>query len=464
MSAYGHIEKSAVLTEYYSARQIKEDLKQRDQVWKQKFAVTHDLREGQEKHKEATEQSLREVHSRIDAIIRDLVPRAEVEKRMKVLVQEVQGCMDKTFTCSEALKELTARLQRHEQHCAQSFATKLEIEALEKRQAETLRESKAERVKAFEALRQESAAKKEVDAGFSVAGDRSAALEDASKALRHDLSHLEKQLDAFSHKTEERFAKKLGLKELEATIMLEIQRRDDSHASRIDGLKGSHASKQHVDDRVAVCQQSLEALRENLIQVSKEVEEKTRHLDELDTLCKETLAPRSELQSLSSAVKDDRVVSEKVGAEVKQLTSDIDSDRDRLNGMLRSVQSNRSDLNSLAVQMQEFRELREDYNRNKQHTSELQETLEHRESEHFKEMKADHLLHSQVLERMDQSVNQIKDECKTLSEKQSKDNHMLRELGNKRYMEAMDAALGLNAKVNKLKSGQPAPDDTAMAT
>jgi DNA repair exonuclease SbcCD ATPase subunit len=451
MSAYGHIEKSAVLTEYYSARQLKEDLKQRDQVWKQKFAVTHDLREGQEKHKEATDQSFREVHSRIDAIERNIFSRAEVEKRMKVLVQEVQGCMDKTFSCSEALKELTARVQRQEQYCAQTFVTKLELENLEKRQAEMLRESKADAQAAIAAIRQESAAKKEVDEGFKAAGERSTALENATASLRRDLSQLDKSLDALSHQTEDRFAKKLGLKELETTLMLEIQRRDDSHANRIDRLSVSHASKQHVDDRVAVCQQSLEALRENLIQVSKEVEEKTQHLAELDRLCKETLAPRSELQSLSTAVKEDRMSSEKVSADVKQLLSDADSDRERLTGMSRSVQSNRSDLNSLAVQMQEFRELREDYNRNKQHTAELQETLEHREREHFKEMKADHLMQTQVIERLDLSVNQIKGECKTLAEKQEKDNQMLREMSTKSYMEALDHALGLE---QKLKSGQ----------
>jgi len=450
-SAYGHIEKSAVLTEYYTTKQLREDLKQRDQVWKQKFNVTHDLREGQAQHKESTEQNFREVHLRIDAIVRDLVPRAEVEKRMSTLVKEVQGCMDKTFSCTEALKELAARVERHEQRCAQTFATKLEIEALEKRQAQALRDSRADSQVAIDSVRQDSAPKKDVDQGFTTAGERSAALEEVTAALRRDLTQLDRSLESLQHRTEDRFAKKLGLKELEATLMLEIQRRDDNHAGRIDVLKGSHASKQHVDDRVAVCQSSLEALRENLIRVTKEVEEKSQHLGELDKLCKEVLAPRSELQSLTSAVQQDRSCNEKVSTDVGNMMSELDSDRAQLTSLSRSVQSNRSELNQLAVRMQEFRELREDYNRTKQHTAEIQDTLEHREREHFREMRADHLLQTQVVERLDQTVNQIKAECKILADKQERDSHGLRELSTKRYMEAMDHALGLSDNVKHLK-------------
>merc|ERR1719160_1321280 len=134
--------------------------------------------------------------------------------------------------------------------------------------------------------------------------------------------------------------------------------------------------------------------------------------------------------------------------------SDVDSDRDRLTGMSRSVQSNRNDLNQLTAQVQEFRELRQDYERNKAFTAEAQAALEHREHEHFKEMRADHILQTQICERLDKSVNEIKAECKTLAEKQEQDNNKLREMSSKQYMAAMDHALGLSDNVKKLKTGE----------
>merc|ERR1719482_2491269 len=104
---------------------------------------------------------------------------------------------------------------------------------------------------AVDSVRQDSAPKKEIDQGLTAAGERSAALEEATAALRRDLTQLDRSLESLQHRTEDRFAKKLGLKELEASLMIELKRRDDSHATKIDGVRSSHASKQHVDDRMA---------------------------------------------------------------------------------------------------------------------------------------------------------------------------------------------------------------------
>jgi len=463
--AYGNIEKSAVLTEYYTAKQLKEDLKQRDQVWKQKFSVTHELREGQAQHKEATEQSIKEVHARIDTLVRDLVPRAEVEKRMTTLVKEVQGCMDTTFKCQQALKELTTRVKEHELESAQTFATKLETEALEKRQALALKESRTDAQVAIDSVRQDSAPATKVGSGFSAASERSAALEQATADLRRDLTQLDRSLESLQHRTEDRFAKKLGLKELEASLMIELKRRDDSHATKIDGVRSSHASKQHVDDRMADCYRSLEAMRESLSKVSKEVDEKTTMISELDTLCKETLAPRSELKALVKEVEQDALSNRHIGDEIKMLSSEVDCDRERLMAISRSMQAARSDVNQISVEIQEFRELRDEYHRNKQYTADLQETLEHREREHFREIRADQLLQKQVVERLDQTIVEIKAEFKSLWDKQEKDTQGLREQSTQRYMEAMDHAIGLTQTVNKMqdKAKKTGGGDAAMS-
>lgn len=458
--AHGVIEKSNALTEYYTAKQLKEDLKQRDLSWHQKFAVTNELREGQARSQESMETGFKETHARIDACVRDLVPRAEVEKRMNILVKEVQGVMDKCFENGQLLSGLIARVDRLEKHGAETFATKSEHEMSQKRQAEDLRESRADAQREIDSVRKDSAPVVDVDAKFTAASERSAGLEEDTQVLRRDLAKLDKTLEALRHTTEDRFAKKLGLKETEATLMLEIQRRHDTHSATIEELRTSHASKMHVEDRVSNCQSSLEVLRTIIADLKGELDTKKKGLAELTELCNTKLAKRDDLQVLSDGVQGDRAAASVMRTDFDQLAENVMTERQRLDALGRSVQSNRSDTNELLLQRQEFLDLRDDVGRTKKVMAQFNETIEHREGEHHRELRAEVLTLKGAIEDSERKFQSCQDECRKMVDKHADETKgLVKEQSTLRYMEAMDRALGLNDTVNKLqkKLSEPAP-------
>lgn len=430
-------------------QKLTESLVRAERSWEKKFLLTHEIKESVSAAQAQFEKQEKELESRIEKVIGEIVSRSEIESKFQKIQAEMEE-LRKESTVNlrkELLEKVEEKTDAVHKHACETYATMDTINQISETVSKDLSKLKSDHHERFSTIADTYATKEMIQAHADTHEEKFNEIhEKHSETHRH--FHMTKV--AFEeHKTDSHdlFARANDLKTLETSLKKIVKDLEAKTVGKVQQLREECATSSDVKNELDAA--TADRMKSNVAQdqLIKDTEILYIKLRDLQTFCQESLSKKNEVETVAALVTAQKERIAFLAEDNKRLHAELEAERQRIRSCFRQQQNNRSDLNQLIEKHEELASVREDFEHFKSAADEVQEKLDKREEAHWHELRAEQLTLRQNSSRLHRDVKEVgEDLSKMRSVKTQEEEDQKKNMGAK-LLEQMDQAFQVNDQV-----------------